>query len=86
MASQYDGIVNQLIALGEARVTVHYTRSELLIAMVKKIKAQRNRLRRSIGEPTVSKLSYQVMKLDDHRVAVVFKLDDLSHLTKVRDL
>lgn len=86
MASLYDGIVNLLVSTGEVSVTTHYSRSALLIAMVKKIKCQRNRMRKGMGEPTIPKMDYRVLKLDDHKVTVVFKLDNLSHLTKVKDL
>ena len=74
MASIYDVVINTLFATGKAELVTHKSREAIVIAGVKKVKSQRNRMRCSIGELKTSKMTITVHKISDHKVKVVFAL------------
>lgn len=74
MASIYDPVINTLFATGRVEVVTHKDRTQIVIACVKKVKSQRNRMRNSIGALKTSKMSITIHQLSDHKVKVIFEL------------
>lgn len=74
MASEYDEIVNRLVLANSVEVVVHQSRARTLIAMVKKIKSERNRMRKKCGFVTIPKMNFQQVDIGNSRVRVTFKL------------
>lgn len=74
MASEYDEIVNELVFKNSVEVVVHTSRVQTTIAMVKKIKSERNRLRKSCGFVTIPKMNFWQTAIGRDRVKIRFEL------------
>ncbi|TXH08502.1 MAG: hypothetical protein E6R03_18100 [Hyphomicrobiaceae bacterium] len=72
--SLYDKPISLLIQNQSVKLTVHKTRVEITIAMMKKIKSQRNRMRRLVGLPSLPKMDWTVSELNPELRCIEFKL------------
>lgn len=72
--SAYDRPVTQLILNQVVTLTVHKSRIDLTIAMMKKTKSQRNRIRKGLGLPALPKMDWTITELNPERVSIEFKL------------
>jgi len=75
MASVYDPIISQLIASNKAEVVVHRDCVRVTIAMVKKVKSQRNPMRKDLGAFPLPGMTYTITQLSDHKSRIVFTLN-----------
>lgn len=74
MASEYDPIINNLIEKNSVEVVTHKDRVDVLIAMVKKVKSERNRMRKNLGIVSIPKMTYCVVDLGRGKFKVTFTL------------
>lgn len=72
--SEYDRPITQLILNQTVTLRVHKSRKELTIAMMKKMKCQRNRLRKGLGLPVLPKMDWTITELSPEQISIEFKL------------
>lgn len=75
MASEYDEIISVLILQNTVTVVVHDSRVDTLIAMVKKVKSERNRMRKNFDMPRLPKMKLSTTVLGGGRSSVTFELE-----------